>query len=281
MVKQHLLLFLFFSSALAANSQQIHIKAMTYNIRYDNPDDGDNQWNNRKKHLANFINEKSPDFLGIQESLQSQIEVLSDECPLYNWVGVGRDNGNQQGEFAPIFYKKNRFELVETGTFWLSETPEIMGNKGWDAALPRVATWARLKEALTEKSFLVVNTHFDHKGNWARQKSATLILNQIRQLKSPNELVILMGDFNITPHEEAYRILTQNSGFADAKEISQYPPNGPVGTFNDFKAVHGDKRIDYIFTPPLTHVTAYSVFQPKYDGRQLSDHYPVMIELYD
>lgn len=277
---KYLVALLFITFSTSAHSQSINIKAMTYNIRYDNPDDGDNQWKNRKDELAKFINQQSPDFLGIQEGLQHQVEELAEKCTSYNWVGVARDNGDNQGEFVPIFYNKNKFNLLQTGTFWLSETPNIIGTKGWDAALPRVATWATFEEKLTGKQLLIVNTHFDHKGSWARQKSAQLILKKINELKTNNELTILLGDFNVTPHDEVYRTLTQNSGFADTETLSKYPPIGPRGTFNNFKNIHRQKRIDYIFTPPLTNILSYQVFQPKYNKKQLSDHYPVMIELF-
>ena len=277
---KYLITLLFIAFSISANSQLINIKAMTYNIRYDNPDDGKNQWKNRKEHLTSFINKQSPDFLGIQEGLQNQVEELAENCTTYNWIGVARDNGDNQGEFVPIFYKKKKFNLLKTGTFWLSETPDIIGTKGWDAALPRVATWAKFEERLTGKRLLIVNTHFDHKGSWARTKSARLILKKINELKSNNELVILLGDFNVTPHDEVYRTLTQNSGFEDTETLSKYPPIGPRGTFNNFKKIHRQKRIDYIFTPPLTNITTYQVFQPKHDGKHLSDHYPVMAELF-
>lgn len=277
---KYLVTLLFIAFSISANSQFINIKAMTYNIRYDNPNDGENQWKNRKQHLADFITKQSPDFLGIQEGLQNQVEELAENCKTYNWIGASRDDGNNKGEFAPIFYQKNKFTLLETGTFWLSETPNIIGTKGWDAALPRVATWAKFEVKLTGKRLLIINTHFDHKGYSARIKSARLVLNKINELKSSNELVILLGDFNITPHDEVYRMLTQNSGFADTKDISKYPALGSIGTFNNFQNSHQQKRIDYIFTPPLTNILSYQVFQPKYDGKQLSDHYPVMIELF-
>lgn len=257
----------------------MNIKAMTYNIRYANDNDGENKWANRKNHLTTFINEKSPDFIGIQEALQSQVDEIDNACITYSWLGVGRDDGDTKGEFSPIFYKKEKFEILQTGTFWLSETPEIIGTKGWDAALPRVATWARFEMSYTDKTYLVVNTHFDHKGSFSRQQSARLILKKVNELKETGDLVIIMGDFNVTPRDEVYRIMTQNSGFADTKDLSKYPPLGPRGTFNGFKKRHLQRRIDYIFTPPLTRVLSYQVFQPQYDSKQVSDHYPVMIEL--
>ena len=278
---KYLFIGLLLSSFTLINSNHMPIKVMTYNIRYANEQDGENKWANRKSHLMAFINEKSPDFLGLQEALQSQVDAIDAACTDYQWIGVGREDGDTKGEYASIFYRKDKFQVLELGTFWLSETPEIIGTKGWDAALPRVATWARFQQPYTDKRYLVVNTHFDHKGRWARQKSARLILKKVNELKEKGDLVIIMGDFNITPRDEVYRVMTQNSGFADTKDLSKYPPLGPRGTFNGFKKVHAQQRIDYIFTPPLTNILSYQVFQPKYDNKQVSDHYPVMIELYD
>src|SRR6056297_2032192 len=152
------------------------ITIMSYNIRYDNPDDGINAWPNRQDHVAEIMADiYSADIIGVQEALKHQLDDLQARMPGYSWVGVGRDDGRDKGEFSPIFYKTDRFDLIATNTFWLSQTPDRPGSRSWDAAITRIATWARLSDHESGREFYVINTHFDHRGEEARVKSAQLI----------------------------------------------------------------------------------------------------------
>ena len=254
------------------------LKAMTYNIRYDTPRDGENRWELRKEHLAKFVEEKSPDVLGLQESLLSQVSVMEELLPTYSHVGVGRDDGVAKGEFTPVFYKKDKFKIVKTGVFWLSETPDIIGSVGWDAALPRIATWVILENKSNFEQYFVLNTHFDHRGEQARVNSAKLIVENVKALAG-NLPIVIMGDFNATADSEVYQTMVANSGLSASKSISTTSPKGREGTFNGFKIEHGEYRIDYIFVNKRIKVKSYEVATPKYNGRQVSDHYPVCVEL--
>ena len=269
---------LIFSNFYQKKTGTTILKAMTYNIRYDNPKDGKDNWKHRKTHLAAFIEKESPDVLGIQEGLFHQVEELETLLSIYSYVGVGRDDGDKKGEFTPIFYKKALFQTLKTGVFWLSDTPDVIGSVGWDAALPRIATWVLLENRKNQKQYFILNTHFDHRGQQARVESAKLILKKIEALGGVQPIVI-MGDFNVTTDNEAYKTLAYSDSFSDAKSISITPPKGRNGTFNAFKMKHQVYQIDYIFVNKKVKVNSYEVASPTYDGRQVSDHYPVMVEL--
>ena len=148
------------------------LRVMTYNIRVDTPDDGINRWNLRKQRVFNLIQHYQPDLIGVQEGLAHQVADLQGAFPFYNWYGVGRDDGNDKGEFSAIFYRADVFELRESGTFWLSETPDQPGSKGWDAALPRVCSWVKLKDRRNNQTIYHFNTHLDHAGQIAGRQSA-------------------------------------------------------------------------------------------------------------
>ncbi len=174
----------------------------------------------------------APDVFGIQEGLLRQLEYLNEQLPGYQRIGVGRDDGKDGGEFSALFFKKDRFKLLDSGTFWLSETPDVV-SKGWDAALPRVCTYVRLRDKQAKKNLWVFNTHFDHVGKTARKESAELILKKIREKNTANEPVIVMGDFNAEPAEAPIAVLLRE--LKDARALSQEAPFGPEGTFNAFK----------------------------------------------
>lgn len=255
-----------------------NLKLMTYNIRYDNPNDGENAWSNRKEYFCSQLKFYCPDILGIQEALTNQVDNIASVLSEYNSVGVARD-GIGKGESSNIFFKKDRFKILQENTFWLSETPDTI-SKGWDAALNRVCTYVLLKDLSTKQIFWVFNTHLDHIGALARAKSVELILTKITTLNIKNYPVFLMGDFNSEPTEDC--ILFLKSNMLDSKDISIEKPFGPSGTFNGFK--HNEaviKRIDYIFLSkenPFT-VMKYAVLSDSKDLIYPSDHLPVYIEL--
>ena len=254
------------------------LRVMTFNIRYNNPGDGEHAWPHRKERVASVIRFHEADLVGVQEALNGQIDDLEALLPAYAWIGVGRDDGVAAGEFSPIFYRKDRFELLEQATFWLSETPEAPGSKSWDAALTRIVTWGRFRDKTTEKVFYLFNTHFDHRGAQARTESARLLLEKIDVLAG-DALVIVTGDFNVTPTTEAYRVMVTE--LEDARRRSVTPPHGPEGTSFGFTVEAGEqgRRIDYIFVHPDVRVQHYGVLTDHWHGHFPSDHLPVLAEV--
>lgn len=269
-----LLVTILFSSSISAQN----LKLMTYNIRLDVASDGENAWPNRKEYWASQMSFYEPDIFGIQEALPNQVIDITTLLPKYTYVGIGRD-GIGKGESSNIFYKKDRFKILQQNTFWLSETPNQI-SKGWDAALNRVCTYALFQDNKTKKNFWVFNTHLDHIGELARTNSIQLILSKIKELNTKNYPVFLMGDFNSEPQEE--RIINLKKEMSDSSEVSEERTFGPTGTFNAFK--HNEavtKRIDYIFLSKDNpyKVKKYAVLSDSKDLKYPSDHFPVYIEL--
>jgi endonuclease/exonuclease/phosphatase family metal-dependent hydrolase len=272
------ILFIIISVLTIATINAQTTKVMSYNIRFDNPNDGENSWVNRKELLCSQLAFYEPDVFGIQEALPNQVQDISNALPKYTFVGIARD-GIGKGESSNIFFKKDKFKLLEQNTFWLSETPEII-SKGWDAALNRICTYALLKENKTKQIFWIFNTHLDHQGEIARTKGIELILSKIKMLNIKNYPVIFMGDFNSEPTEE--RIINLKKLKIDSQEISEENPFGPTGTFNGFK--HNEavtKRIDYIFLSKESNfkVYKYAVLSDSKDLKYPSDHLPVYVEI--
>lgn len=275
-MKKVVLLLAFTMMSCFSNAQ--HLKIITYNIRYDNPNDGENAWPNRKDFLTAQLAFYEPDVFGIQEALHHQVEQIANALPNYSYVGVARD-GEKQGEASPIFYKKNHFQLLQQNTFWLSETPEKI-SKGWDAALNRICTYVLLKDKKSKQHFWVFNTHLDHMGELARTNSIQLILNQIKKLNSKNYPVFFIGDFNTKPSEE--RIINLKKEMNDSFEIATQKPFGPSGTFNGFH--HNEPvidRIDYIFISKNNSIKVMkcAVLSDSKGIKYPSDHLPVYIEI--
>ncbi len=254
---------------------------MTFNIRYDNPKDSANNWKFRKENMASMLPFYDIDFCGMQEVLLNQAEDIATLLPNYAYVGVGRTDGKKEGEFSPIFYNTAKYKLIETKTLWLSPTPEIP-SKGWDAALPRIVTWAKFipkSKKKTGKSFYVFNTHFDHLGKIARKESADLLLEKINKIAG-NQIVVLTGDFNATPLEEPTQIL--NKGLIDTRNVSKLPHFGPNdSSFNGFETKEIEGRlIDYIFVnTSKIKVMKHATLSNTWAGRFASDHHAVMAVL--
>ena len=270
------LLLSIFTSNFFVNAQ--NLKIMTYNVRYDNPNDGENAWVNRKEFLCSQLSFYEPDIFGIQEALPNQVTDIAGMLPKYIYVGIARD-GVGKGESSTIFFKKSRFQVLQQNTFWLSETPDII-SKGWDAALNRVCTYVLLKDNKTKQKFWVFNTHLDHMGELARTNSIQLILSKIKALNIKNYPVFLTGDFNSEPTEE--RIIQLKKEMNDSHDVSEDKPFGPTGTFNGFK--HNEpvnRRIDYIFLSKESpyKVKKQAVLSDSKDLKYPSDHLPVYVEL--
>jgi endonuclease/exonuclease/phosphatase family metal-dependent hydrolase len=263
------------------NVKQTSITIMSYNIRYDNPGDGINAWANRKNHVADMMaGIYKADIIGVQEALRHQLDDLQDRMTTYSWVGVGRDDGRDRGEFSPIFYNTDRFELVSTNTFWLSETPHRPGSKSWDAAITRIVTWARFKDMTSDREFYFVNTHFDHIGETARVESAKMISAFVEDLEN-NLPIIVTGDFNVPETSEVYSVMTGSPQLSDARYESKSGHKGPTASFSDWETLRPDEsRIDYIFVSDEIEVVSHLIADDKYGGRFPSDHLPVVIEIY-
>lgn len=265
------------SCTIYANAQSVNV--MTYNIRLDTKADGINEWSNRIEKVSGLIKEYNPDLLGVQEALHKQMMDLKSNLTEYDFVGVGRDDGKEKGEYSALFYKKDKFEVIAQNTFWLSETPTIPGSKSWDAAITRIVTYAVLKDKSSGKSFACFNTHFDHLGKEARKNSAKLIKTQIAALKLPalpkrKIPLIVTGDFNSEPTDEPYKTMIDGDM---VRLVDARPSNDLTGTFCGFEVgAMKCKTIDYIFHSPHWKSSNYKVIQ-KNDGKYYpSDHLPVM-----
>ena len=245
---------------------------MTYNIRLDTETDGINMWDNRREGIVSLIKEEDVDILGIQEGLPSQIEYLSKKLDDYSMIGEGRDGGNN-GEYSAIYYKSKKMNLIETETFWLSETPEIP-SIGWDAAINRITTLGLFKMVNSNMDVLVYNSHFDHLGKIAREKSAVLILDHIKENNYQNMPLIVMGDFNANPDDLPIELLSEELN--DSFKI--LPIENPIGTYNGFDLDSNLlDRIDYIFTKNIK-ITNYKHLDRKLSsGLWPSDHLPILI----
>ncbi len=262
--------------ALTSVSQGNSLRIMTFNIRFDNPSDGINSWDNRKELVLKTLQEERPDIIGMQEVLQRQAIYIKNNLKGYDYAGVGRDDGRTGGEYVPVFYNYERFRLKDWGTFWLSPTPSDTGSIGWDAALTRICTWTILEEVSTGQSIFFLNTHFDHMGKEARRQSAGLILDFIRK-KAGDLPVMLTGDFNCTPNEEPYQVLTDpGQGLKDACILSLNPTLCEEGTFTGFGTAEETGRIDLILLDESWKVDDFLKLRVKQGEMFVSDHWPVM-----
>lgn len=258
-------------------SQQLIVG--TFNIRYNNREDGEDAWPNRKQFVAKVISDEKADIVGLQEALREQVDDLESLLPAYAWFGVGRDDGETAGEHVPIFYRRDRFEVVDKGHFWLSEEPNEPGSRSWDAAITRMVSWMILKDNRSGKELLFANTHFDHRGEVARRESASLIRKRLPEL-SAQRPVILTGDFNCLDSGEPYQILigkspTKDSFLLDARSVCSAKPIGPNSTWSGFREVVPDRRIDFVFVTEDLPVVRHKVVDRTFDGRFPSDHLPV------
>ncbi len=281
-----LLLPSFSYNLLIAQSEKVNdvFRVMTYNIRYAGSEetDGVNAWSKRKNLIASMIRFHHADIIGLQEALFLQLDDLSKLLPHYSWVGVGRDDGESKGEFSAILFRNDRFEIIKQSTFWLSATPDTP-SVGWDAAFPRVVTWAEMKDEETDKTFYIFNTHYDHIGVTARNNSSKLLKQRIAEIVDKKSIIVA-GDFNTQASTEAYQILTDNVDkkhtLYDAQFISKIEHYGSHVTFNGFgKAIEPGNKIDFIFVTEDIEVLQHGVIDEVVDGRYPSDHMPVVAEV--
>lgn len=249
------------------------LKVMTYNIRLDVASDGPDRWDLRKHDMALMLHRENPALIGLQEAIVHQLNYLDSCMAHHTAIGVGRDDGRQGGEFSAILYDSTQLNLLQQGTFWLSETPKQV-SVGWDAALPRICTWGQFERRSDGKRFWCFNTHFDHMGAVARLRSAELILTKIHELNRIDEPVILMGDLNSTPDSDVVAALGKE--MTDAITIAQQPFVGNEGTFNGFDLDHeAANRIDYVFVKGFAVEQLMHLEERTAQGRQVSDHFAV------
>ena len=250
---------------------------ISYNIRYDNNWDIENSWKIRRNKISKILVQYSPSIIGIQEGLINQVQYIDSSLIDYDYVGVGRDDGKKKGEFCAIYFDTTRYVLLKNSTFWLSETPDTI-SVGWDAALERICTYGLFKDRITKEEFWVFNTHFDHIGVVAREKSSELILKRINKINHQSLPVILMGDFNSIPNSSPVKEI--KTELSDALQISLEKLQGPRGTFNGFNEdLPIEKRIDYIFTNDLKVLSYTHINDRLNNNRHISDHLPVMIKI--
>ncbi|MDT0678636.1 endonuclease/exonuclease/phosphatase family protein [Autumnicola musiva] len=271
--------FILANLAVTAQKAPSGLTVASYNIRYNSPEDGVNVWENRKEWLSHSINFFEIDVVGAQEVTRTQLTDMQNFLPGYQSIGVGRDGG-KKGEYSPIFYAKDRFEVLDNSTFWLSETPEKVASKGWDAALPRIVTWAKFQDKNNGNTFYFFNTHFDHRGKEARKNSAILISKKIKEIAG-NEPVILTGDFNTAPDAGPHKILIDNQLLDTFSELPSEKKYSPGYTFNSWDVeAGGDRyRIDYIFYKgQALSPQKYQVLDGQRGRKFISDHFPVIVK---
>lgn len=252
------------------------LQVATFNLRYDNPGDSGNLWRNRAPICASLIRFHQFDIVGTQEGLKHQLDQLQALLPEFQYYGVGRDDGKSAGEHSAIFIRKDRFEKLEGGDFWLSTTPEKPG-KAWDAALPRICTWLKLKDKQTKKTFYIFNAHYDHVGVQARIESSKLIMSRFKDVAGKNP-VIVMGDLNGNHDSQWYNTFQESGIVKDVMGLSPiiYRNNG---SFNGFKKDIAPDVIDHIFITPGFKVQRWGILTDTYNSKFPSDHFPVLTTL--
>ena len=274
-MKKYILLFLAITSFTNCKSQ--NYKVMTYNLRLDVASDGENAWKNRKDFLSAQVLFFAPDIMGVQEAKPNQMEDLKKSLTDYAAVGLGRD-GDQKGEHSSIFYNTKKFKVEEVHTFWLSETPDKV-SMGWDAAYPRICTYALFTDIKKNTKIWFFNTHLDHIGPLAQLNGMKQIQQKITEVNTKNYPVFLTGDFNVEPDSELIKVLSQN--MVNTQSVAQLT-FGPSGSFNGFKFNEPvTRKIDYIFisNSDKIKVQKYAVLSESIDLKYPSDHFPVFVEL--
>jgi endonuclease/exonuclease/phosphatase family metal-dependent hydrolase len=287
---------------ILAGAQKLFVG--TYNVRNLNKGDikNGNGWAVRRGALCDMINFEHPDIFGTQEALNQQLNDMRDLLDGYDYIGVGREDGKTGGEYSAVFYRKDKFKLLDSGTFWLNETPDVP-KLGWDAACKRVCTWGKFKDTKSKLTFYFFNLHMDHIGIVARRESAKLVISKIKEITGLKNPFILTGDFNVDQNSEVFKIFSASGIMKDSYTYAKHR-FAENGTFNDFNAdVKTDSRIDHIFVSPKFEIMNYGILtnaywaenpdatatQPadapaevkvkKFTKRTPSDHYPVFAKI--
>ena len=259
-----------FGSCANDSEKKNQISIMSFNIRYDEPNDGINNWIYRRQACVDMIVDQDPDVFGIQEGLIHQVNFMDSALKAYTFVGEGRDSLMKNNEYSAVFFKNAKFELLRAATFWLSETPEV-ASKGWDAKYNRIVTWVHLKDKQDGKELLVFNTHFDHRGEQARVESAKLIALKAQEISGDSLMTFVVGDLNTLPENDLLKpILT----YMQSSQVMA-PITDSMGTTNSFKVAQEGKIIDYVFYRLATPIQ-YQTIVKDYGVPYISDHYPVI-----
>ncbi len=255
------------------------IDVMSFNIRYGTANDGENHWSKRQSFLIDVIREQAPHVLGVQEALDGQIQTILDALPHYAALGVGRDDGRTRGEYAAILFQRDRFRVSDTGTFWFSETPEVVASRSWGNTITRICTWARLVDR-DGRAFWVYNVHLDHQSQPSRERSTALLAERLAARRTPAEPAIVTGDFNAGESNAAVSRLLSPTDGRPAPLIdtfrARHPDEREVGTFTGFRfGETGRDKIDYVLVTPGVDILDAAILRTSRDGRYPSDHFPV------
>jgi endonuclease/exonuclease/phosphatase family metal-dependent hydrolase len=264
--------------AFAQAPERQPLTVMTFNIRYGTANDGDNRWAVRRNLLMDVVREQAADLVGLQEALDFQIDEIAAAVPAFGVVGVGRDNGARKGEYAAILFRRDRFQVSDAGTFWFSDTPNVVASTSWGNRITRICTWARFVDR-AGRGFWHFNVHLDHESQPSRERSARLLRTRIDERRNPLEPVIITGDFNAGEKNPAVAAITAGGAFADTFRV-KYPDERTVGTFTGFDPARTEgEKIDYVFAPASAEVLNAAIVRTTRGGRLPSDHFPVVAQI--
>ncbi len=270
-MKRFLSLAAFVVAAVCACAQSLNVASYNVRLLTDADYKSGNGWSQRVDCLCDVIRFSDFDIFGAQEVKYEQLSDMLYRLQDYDYVGVGRDDGAQGGEYSPVFYKKERFTLLDSGTFWLSETPEKV-SKGWDAKCRRVCSWGYFKDKVSRKKFWFFNLHMDHIGIVARRESAKLVVARIAEMCGKNASVVLTGDFNVAQDNEIYGIFADCGFLKDSYEVAEFR-FAPTGTFNSFKPQNfTTRRIDHIWVSDNARVDRYGVLTYHFWDKELGEN---------
>ncbi|MGE3241804.1 MAG: endonuclease/exonuclease/phosphatase family protein [Pirellulales bacterium] len=252
------------------------LKVMTFNIRYGTAEDGENAWPKRRELVFQMLREEAPQVIGLQEALRFQLDELREALPDFGEIGVGRDDGRVAGEYAAILYDRRRLEVLNQGTFWFSRTPGTPGSITWGGSLPRVCSWARLRDKTGDREFYLYNVHWDHVSQESREKSGVMLLDQIVHREKSGAAVVVTGDFNAEERNTAYqRLLISKDVTLRDTFRTLHPDEKSVGTFHGFQGGSDGAKIDFVLVSPEWQVEAANIVRTHRDKIYPSDHYPV------
>jgi endonuclease/exonuclease/phosphatase family metal-dependent hydrolase len=251
------------------------LRVMSFNVRYGTAPDGEDRWELRRDHLFDVVAGFAPHVLGVQEAVRCQLDEMRAARPRFDEVGVGRDDGSTEGEYSALLYDRERLEILDGGTFWFSETPDVPGSRDWGNTLPRICTWARFRDRVTGTELHAFNVHWDHESQPSRERSAGLLLERIA-VHAGSGPVIVTGDFNAGPTNPAVRALTGDPrGPLRDTFVELHADTTGVGTFHGFRGGTAGDRIDAVLVGPGWEVVSAGILRADRDGRYPSDHYPV------
>lgn len=268
---------LLFASALPAFAHpraDSDLRVMAFNVRVPVDSDGVNAWPHRRDHFVDTLHAADADIIGMQELHRSQADDIVARLPLYSWFGIDR-RGGRTDEHMGIFFRRDRLRVIDLGNFWLSDTPAVPGSISWGHPYPRMVTWGLMERVADGRRFYLLNTHFAYRGEdvEARRKMAEAVAAFAARL--PADIpVVVTGDFNATPDEPAYAVLT--AGLADVWTAAA-DRAGPAGTFHGFRG-KAERRIDWVLTRGFATRRAWTIAEPR-AGRYPSDHFPVLADL--